>query len=230
MDLATLRSDLRLYLGLDDINLPNIDADRLLNQSLLEIDNKFPFREKELIYEFVTVQGVYSYAIVQDAFESLRTISILAPDAELDAGQWTDLERMTATHLGNVQNDIITNQARPCEYLRENANILLWPTPDAIYTIRVRYLCLIAQLVNAGDIPGFPENWHEILLYGACWRGFLKIGDMERVTQFKNQQVALITSTVPVESKEEMDTHFGGAEVYGREGYYRRPTGRGRRN
>ena len=47
MDLETLRDELREHVGVDSDDLPDPDADLLLNRSFWELMNKFRFRETE---------------------------------------------------------------------------------------------------------------------------------------------------------------------------------------
>ena len=48
---------------------------------------------------------------------------------------------------------------------------------------------------------------------GGHWRGLARLRDFEGAREVKNQQISLINSTVPVESKEEVDSPLAGIEI-----------------
>jgi hypothetical protein len=61
--------------------------------------------------------------------------------------------------------------------------------------------------------PDIPQEWHELILFGGVWRGYIKLGDYNRANAMKNHQVGLIESTVPVEAKEETDSRDVGLSI-----------------
>lgn len=211
MTLQEMRDSLRLHLGVDDVDLDDPASDSLLNASLSEIDNKFPFKEKERRLDFTTTIGEYKYQL-PTIMDAIRVVSITDPISE----DKSVLERMTPYAYEDNTTLDTDLRGEPCGYMREQDCIILHPTPDDEYAITIRYLRTLAELLAADDEPALPANWHEILLYGAVWRGFILLGDFNRANQVKAHQVALITSTVPNESKEEFDTHTGGVQVLGR--------------
>ena len=214
MNLQSLRDELRNSLGVDSTDFPNARVDELLNRALTELTRKFPFREKETSTNFATIADTPKYTLPVN-FDSLIDISIQGPDSL----QSTPLNRSTkvnydaslnATPLASTQDPPI-----PCEYVRENDCIILWPTPAIAYNVKIRYLKGIADLTDTNSALGLPPEWHEIVLLGATWRGFISMGDYERANASKAHQISLLSSTVPVEATEEFDTHYGGVEVYG---------------
>lgn len=218
MNVSTLISDLRDNLGVDSQDLGDAAALRLLNRSYREIENKFPFKSKDYRFEFATVIGTYKYDLSAVDLEAIETVAIEDPIS----GQKGTLDRMTKTWYEDNISTSVDAYACPTNYLRESTScIILYPTPDAVYNITCRLQKNLTSLANDSDVPDLPEVWHEIILYGAVWRGFAQLGDVNRSKFFKDEQIGLIVSTVPVEAKEEFDTHMGGVEVYGREDYRR---------
>ena len=57
------------------------------------------------------------------------------------------------------------------------------------------------------------QSWHEIVLYGGLWRAFIGMNDYQRANAAKQHQSALVASSVPVEAKEEYDSHRAHLEV-----------------
>jgi len=208
-----MRDELRRSLGVDLTDMPDPQADELLNRSLWELTEKFPFREKEFSVTFPTVVAVNKYTMPSN-FESLLDICVLDPNTN----EYALIVRATRVTYDNMQSVTPDNQAMPTEYVRDNDAIILYPIPDLAYTIRMRYLKSISDLTDLNSTLGLPRNWHEIVLLGGIWRGFITLGDYERAQASKAHQVSLLQSTVPVEAKEEFDSHISGVEVYGRDG------------
>ena len=195
--------------------LSTIEALLLLNRSHWEVIDKFPFREKETTLSVSTVAGVRSYN-VPTPFEALRQISILNPDT----GLYDILDRKTTFDYENQRAEVTDTDKRgyPVAYLRESNKIRLSPVPDIVYTLVVRYWITLDDLALSGNLV-LPPSWHEIVLLGAVWRGLLRQRDYVGVTNFKQQQLALINSTPPVEAKEEFDSHRAGLNVIGHDDY-----------
>jgi len=209
IDTITQIDDLRSHLGLDEDDLPDEDALLLLNRSYWELLDKFPFREKEVTAAFSTTQSINLYA-VPSPFEALKSLSIENPNDN----KLTPLTRINQKEYDRKFVNNTDDEDFPQEYYREKNCIKLWPTPDDAYTITIRYWTVLDDLVGAtNETAGLPQNWHEILFYGALWRGYLKIGDIVRSERIKNMHSNLINTTVPVESKEEIDSPTAGLEV-----------------
>lgn len=207
IDVPTLRDELRDHLGQDEFDLPDDKADLLLNRSYWELIDKFAFREKEVTATFQTVAGTRNYDM-PSPFEALRQLSVLDPVSQ----QHRVLKKMTVLEYENSYNESDDFQDIPARYVREKCFARLYPTPDDTYTITLKYWTTLADLSDSND-PEIPQSWHEIILYGAIYRGFLRIGDLNRANQFKAHQNALINSSIPVEAKEEFDTHTAGLDV-----------------
>lgn len=208
LDLTTLIDELREHLGVDDTELDDEKATLLLNRSYWSMLDKFPFREKEVTAAFATVDGTNLYA-VPSPFEALRSLAIKNNDDD----SYAPLARMTQKEYDGKFVDNTDEQGFPEKYYREKNCIKLWPTPDDEYTINIRYWTVLDDLDDLTDVPGVPQNWHEIILYGAIWRGFYRLGDVVRGERFKKLDVTLTNEAVPTESKEERDSPTAGVEV-----------------
>lgn len=207
LDVQTLRDELREHLGVDDNDLPDTAADLLLNRAYWHLIDIYQFREKEVTATFDTIIGTRSYDM-PSPFEALRQLSILDQVTQ----KHKTLDKMTIFQYENSYIEGEDNYGVPTGYVREGCFARLFPTPDDIYTITIKYWTTLADLV-AGNEPNIPQSWHEILLYGAVWRGWLRLGDYARSNQIKMYQASLINDAVPVESKEEFDTHNAGLDV-----------------
>ncbi len=68
-------------------------------------------------------------------------------------------------------------------------------------------------------MPDIPQQWHELILMGAIYRGYKRIGDYPRANQALAHWERKVAQVKPVEQKEEADSHFSGLEVIGRDYY-----------
>ena len=225
LSLASLRTELRKSLGVDAVDLPNatqtsptekVGADELLNRSLWEVTEKFAFREKERSVSF-TIDNVLGHKYtLPGVFDALLDVSIESIDGNL---VYTPLNRMTRVVYDSLYSANSQDQTKytiPTDYVRENDCIIFYPSPNQSYNVKLRFLQTIADLSDSNTSLTIPQSWHEIILLGAVWRGFITFGDMDRADRIKQHQLSLITSSVPVEAKEEFDSHLSGVEVIGR--------------
>jgi len=216
MSLSTeeLLGELRIHLG--DLSLDELSEDEallLLNRSYWELLDKFPFRAKEVSAKFSTVIGERNY-IVPQPFEALRQLSI----QDSSSLKWKPLTRDGIFNSEQVRDDTTDSRGFPDSYYREGNKIRLSPIPDNVYSITMKYWTTLTDLSTNPDISlTIPRVCHEIVLYGGVYRGFLRLRDFTAAKEFKIQQVALIESLPPEESKEEEDSHTIGVEVLGRD-------------
>ena len=221
LDLAALRRQLRENIGLlgDDVtNLPDTDtsektgADTYLNRSYWELLDKFKFREKEAETTISTVVGTEEYG-VPSPFEALQSIAI----EDFDTLEHDPLDRIEVDVYEQERVDSTVTDARgkPKQYFRKGNKVRLVPIPDKVYELKLHYFTVLADLV-VGQSPNMPQNWHEIVLFGATWRAFIGVnGDYIGAQAAKAHQISLIEGTSATEDKEEPDSHRAGVEVLG---------------
>lgn len=214
MTTDSLISELREHSGLSEDELSPPDALLILNRSYWEVLDKFPFREKEQTANFSTVAGTRNYT-VPSPFEALRQLSIQNPSNN----EFTPLDRADIYTHEMTRDSDTDARGFPTRYLREKNAIRLYPVPDDVYSISIKYLTVLDDLDNITNVrnPNLPQSWHEIILYGGLWRLYLRLRDFSASNQYKIQQLALINSAVPVEAKEEFDSHTAHLEVLGRD-------------
>ncbi len=215
IDLTVLLTELRVHLGLettDTDELSKVDAELLLNRSFWELMNKFKFRETEQSIEF-TVDDGEDYIDLPTLFESMRKLSILNADTNV----WTPLVRIDIQEFERTTNDNTSAKGAPEKYFREGVGIRLLSSggggPDKTYTLRIKHRVTLADLATDNTTLTFPDVWHELVLFGGLWRALLRLKDFESAREIKNNQIALINSTVEVESKEEEDSPLAGVSI-----------------
>lgn len=103
-----------------------------------------------------------------------------------------------------------TETGRPLVYVVYGGYFYLDPTPDGVYSIRLRFRKKVdsVALVNPTDIPVIASEWHECLELGATYRGFRSLGD-PRAEQYKNDLKAFIIAHSEQHTEEEEDYNAG---------------------
>lgn len=213
LDIVALRRMVWKACGMDsddDPELPREEIDLYLNRAYWEIQDKFPFREKERRATFSTIAGVNRYDIPQP-FEALLGLAIEEPDH----CKHEQLEQITPETYDDKFVNTEDAYGIPVEYTRENCFVRLWPTPDAAYVITMRRLVTLADIAQSNAVPEIPRVWHEIIGYGALWRAMAESnGDLQRSQYFKAVQASLIRTITPTQAKEERaNTQTAGLEV-----------------
>lgn len=209
-----MRKMVRKPIGMDedDPDMTNDDVDDLLNRAFWEIQDKFPFREKERTGTFVTQAGIRNYEMPKP-FEAIKHLSI----TDLVSGEHTPLDPTTDDWYELNYTDGVNAWGKPEKYLREDCFARLWPTPDKAYTLTLRRLIVLTDLSDTKQTTDIPQVWDEIIGYGGCWRAFIDLGDFARANQVKAHQVTLLNTVTPTEVKEKADYSRAGLEVLGRE-------------
>lgn len=110
-----------------------------------------------------TVAGTQTVNLPSD-FYNLRAI-----DRQLDAENFSPLTRL-------VFRDTYSYGGRgiPSGYMLHGGTapgvMRLWPIPDSVYTLRVTYEPLFAQLAADGDTFDFRNGWEEYVIHAALLR------------------------------------------------------------
>lgn len=206
LSLIQLENSLRKHLGVDSMELDNTSADQLLNRSAWEIFDIYDFKDKEAESTITTVAGTTSYTVPAD-LDALQGIAI----KDINSLDWDAISKNEILEFEENLSDRVDSRAKPTTYLRRSNEIRLYPTPDNAYSIKVKYWKTLADLATGG--PTIPESWHEIILYGAIWRGFAEFGDYNRSQAASQMQAKLINPKKTVEQKEKFDTRTAGLDI-----------------
>jgi hypothetical protein len=204
LTLALLREDLRDHLGKNSSTLDNTAADRLLNRTWWALAAQLRFNERDAEHTFTTVDGTDTYALPTDS-EAIQRVVI----QDTDSSGWEPLTRIDDWSMFPLKDD--TDESLPTHYSRRGDDFILWPCPGDEYDVRVKYLRTLADIEASG--PDAPQEWHEVILWGAVARGFFADGDYDRGTKAQAQQALYIQSLDTEEVRETEDRVYSGIRV-----------------
>lgn len=148
MNLAQLRTEV-LNRGFD----PTVFSSRIvtyLNDAQNEIARRVNYYGDEALQPIPTVAGTTMYAFPAD-FARARELVDIDRHTPLEYVGLRDIDRSPTT------------VGIPNFYAIDGPNIHLYPTPDGLHNLILRYWKMPAQLVNDGDVPSIPNDWHNLL-------------------------------------------------------------------
>lgn len=205
-----LRDDLREHLGVDDVEYDNTKTDLLLNRSWWEVAAKFKFREADIKVTWNTVVGQSSYTYTQVGASTLEAVKIISIE-DLNSKLHDPLEFIQSGEFELKFVNRTDTRGKPEFYTRLGTSVILQPVPDAIYAMTSYLKSTLADIATGGLTV--PQSWHEIVLFGAVWRGFARLGDWNRSQLAKASQFGLINSETPTEAKEKENLPMAGLRV-----------------
>ena len=152
MNLAALRTEV-LGHGFD-ANQYSARITQYLNDAQGLVCRRVDYFLDEAVMDYPTVAGtnIYPQPANLGRDRSLRDTSV---NRELTAVSVREIDRSR------------TASGPPRFYAIDGLNLHLYPTPDSVYPLELRYWSLPAPLVNDPDTPTIPENYHRMLWYWA---------------------------------------------------------------
>ena len=200
--LALLREDLRTSLGMDSTELDDTVTDRLLNRSWWEMQSAVRFSEGEGETTLSLVDGTREYAMPTSDIMAIQSVIL----QEIDADTYNRLIRIDDWNMFPLRNDEDTGL--PTHYSRRDDEFVFHPCPDDAYSVRIKYRKTLQDLQTSG--PEIPQEWHEVILWGAVSRGFDLRGDTNRAQIYRNKQAMSLQVLTPQEEKELEDVRYSG--------------------
>lgn len=156
MNLGTMRTRLRNMVGNPSTaEVADSDLNTLINDSLLEVQDRFTLNEGKRVIQFTTVSGTEKYSVPPDCMAVLSVTDVTNKNKLTKRG-----DRWASTHF-------FTQNAKPTDYVRYVDWIQLYPTPDGAYTFQLYYKNTHTVLINDADTPTIPTAWHKGILHYA---------------------------------------------------------------
>lgn len=203
--------------GLDEDDLPDADADLLLNMSLWELEDRFPFKSKEQRYRFTMVVGQSTYNLnVLTTPIAIRSVAILTTPTDDSAANTTRMKLARMDRAWYDENVALGTdlQAQPTRYMREDNCLYFNKDPDDTYLVEVNLQEGVASLlVGTNEVTGLPRNWDELVVQGAIVRQHFYNEDYQLARQAANFQVGGVRQAVLNQAKDEGDSRYAKLNV-----------------
>lgn len=152
MTLAALRTEV-LNHGFDP-SVYSSRIDQYINDAYLLACRRVEYYVDEAVSDFNTVSGTTLYPIPAN-FAKTRSLR------DTSRGQ-----EMIAVGLRDIDRSLPANGA-PIFYALDGANVHLYPTPDNVYPMEMRYWQVPTMLQNDEDTPTIPDTYQRMLWYHA---------------------------------------------------------------
>lgn len=160
----------------------NVYASRVtgyLNEALRAASRKVDYFQDETVEAFATVAGQAAYPWPTD-FAKLRYLR------DADLAQTLQLAPIRVVETSPAAN------GRPDTYALAGSTLVLYPTPDAVYNLQLRYWQLPALMAADGDTPSLPADYHRLLVYYALQRCYECEDDAELAQYWQGQWAAAL--------------------------------------
>lgn len=158
------------------------------------------------------VAGTRNYTIPSVSgfpLDVIQRIVIRPTDSSTQA--WEPLIRIDDWNMFEIQDDSADMRAQPSRYSTREEELIFDPVPDQEYIVNIKYLKTLQDIQSSG--PEAPQEWHEVILWGAISRGFFARGDWNRGTAAQNQQAVFLQALDTQEDKNEEDHVYSGLRV-----------------
>jgi hypothetical protein len=127
-----------------------------INDAQNLIARRCQYYNNEDTYAITTVTGTATYALPAN-FARIRELITTDVAQIVQPCGLRDIDGST------------TATGRPYFYALDAANIHLYPTPDNIYPLELRYWAMPPALVDDTDVPNLPVDWHNMLWIYSVW-------------------------------------------------------------
>lgn len=142
--------------GFDPVLFGSGRVNQYINDGLALIARRVQYYAEEATYDFQTAGGTALYPWPADL---ARARSLRDTDRQ---------QELMAVSLRDIDRSVTTN-GWPSYYALDGAGLHLYPTPDNVYNLELRYWKLLPALVNDTDVPAIPADWHWLLWVYATW-------------------------------------------------------------
>lgn len=170
---AELKTEVLAY-GFD-ANAYSTRVGNWLNEAQARIARRLNLRELATTTTVTTVAGTTAYSLPGDFIRVEAVIDQTSGNSFL-------LDPRPAEHLRDL-----SFSGRPQYYSLGAEGLLVWPNPDAAYTLEARYFKNPPQMSADGDVPGIPGDYHDLLVSYALSRAYRSEDDAQMSTFHYNE-------------------------------------------
>lgn len=163
--------DLTAYY-LDDLNFgyfTTTQVGRFLNNAQYEVQKMLIGAHENWYFKCVetdTIDGQADYILPEDFLKLIRLEVVI--DSSANTVQM--LQPITINQQGLYPNQ----DGQPLVYYIRKNRVVLLPTPDTAYTLRLSYAYLVTEMTQDSNTPDIPAQYHELLAVMAARDGRIK--------------------------------------------------------
>lgn len=202
MTLGEFRTDVAEGLqrgSADAIGVPRVD--RWIYNAMVEFAYALKMRELEADEEQIILAGTNELVFPAD-FRFMHDNGVELFGTERFEGRLIPETR--AQYLQRLRTVGGFNRTgAPRFYHVYGPRFLVRPVTDANYNVLVHYWKKLPLLVDDDDVSIFGEDWDDIILTGALYRGFRHFNEFDRYQNVRNDFLGLIRSRKMAEDLEE---------------------------
>lgn len=147
-----------------------------INEALHRVARKVRLAGHETSFAVNTINGTASYALPTD-FVRLLTLRNTTDHQDLD---WVSIDE-----LDNSRAAV----AKPTQFALYGNSLQVYPTPNGVYALSMRYLADTINLVADADVPAMPDDWVDVLVSYALSRAYRSEDDAQQSAFYWNEFV-----------------------------------------
>lgn len=177
LTLGAYRSDVRAAVGHPPQTIVTDDEiDRRINEAMFEVAGLFVHNRLKRDTTITTASGTEEYALPADYWWA----RVYKDETNTQRLTWKRLEWIEEMEDGST--------GEPLYYHIEDEHVRLYPTPNAVMTIRLWYISRPDPLVGVNDRDPLESEFEEVILLGAVQRTFWLLGELDRQVHTLNLQ------------------------------------------
>jgi len=92
------------------------------------------------------------------------------------------------------QDTSTDNTGAPKYFILYGGELFIFPTADAVYTLRIRHRGLPDEMDDDAESPVYPSDWHEVIVLNAASKAGFFLGYDSKGINLKNEALGLIAS------------------------------------
>lgn len=168
LDLATIRSRVRVLLDVDDTEVPDELIDQWCREGSRRIHaaaDRWPWFEKT--WTFTTTSGQAEYVLSSEVGSDVDRVSHVRGDNR-------ELREISIEDADAFWQRNISTSSDPTHYVLREQKLILFPTPSRAESIMVRGYRTLTDWVDtgAGGTPDFPDQFHNTVYLWVVSRAY----------------------------------------------------------
>ena len=216
---ANIASRVAQYLDRTDLNTsPNYSINNWINDTRVDLALKYNFRYLYAEATASTTAGTYRYALPSDY---LGHLVVWAGSKKLMRISQREFDELTQTSISDdyavreltIEETVTTDslQAAPDYYIERGMEIDLYPTPDAVYTLTLRYYAKPSTTGDyaydsASSAEDYIMRFHaDAVIWGTCLRGAIYLDDEQKKANFAAQYKIAVEEMVKREKQNQLE-------------------------